>query len=382
MTIHIERATLAQRLAHVVEAATSAVAHAPAPDRQGSFPSEAIAGLRAAGLLAAPLPEALGGAGLCEPGRAATLRDVLRGIGRANLAVGRVYEGHVNALALILRYGSDTVRARFSADAHAGHLFGVWNTEPEPGGLALGADAEGPLLTGAKSYASGAGHVTRPLVTARLPDGKRQMLVVPLDPDARTDLSGWRIQGMRATATGTVDFSGIRIGPGERIGAADDYGRQPFFSGGAWRFLAVQCGGIEAVLGAHRDHLLATGRGGDPHQRARLGRAATAAETARLFVERAARFATAESVDPESVIAYVNLARGAVERAGLDVIELAQRSVGLAGFLEDHPLERPVRDLATYLRQPGPDAALAGAGAHVLDADVPIHALWPDPETT
>lgn len=378
MTIHIQHVTAAQRLLRVAEIATAAVAHTPAPDRHGSFPSEAIAALRTAGLLVAPLPEALGGAGLCEPEGTPGLRDVLRGIGRANLAVGRIYEGHVNALALILRYGSDAARERFAADARAGHLFGVWNTEPNPGGLAL--DADGQRLSGAKTYASGAGHVTRPLVTARMPDGRRQMLVVPLDAEARADLSGWRAQGMRATATGTVDFSEVRNGPGERIGAGDDYVRQPFFSAGAWRFLAVQCGGIEAVLAALRTHLSATGRGGDPCQRARLGQAATAAEAARLFVARAARFATDESADPETAVAYVNLARGAVERAGLDAIELAQRSVGLTGFLEDHPLERPVRDLATYLRQPGPDAALAAAAAHVLASDAPVHALWPDAE--
>ncbi|WP_284247413.1 acyl-CoA dehydrogenase family protein, partial [Methylobacterium haplocladii] len=114
----------------------------------------------------------------------------------------------------------------------------------------------------------------------------------------------------------------------------------------------------------------------DPHQRARLGAAATAVETARLFVARAATAAAGAEADPEGAVAYVNLARGAVERAGLDVIELAQRSVGLSGFLEGHPLERRVRDLATYLRQPAPDYALAQAAGHILDAPGPFHALW------
>lgn len=380
MTIPLSLPLVAQELVRVAEVAAAVVSRAPAPDAHGSFPSEAIAALRVAGLLAAPLPAALGGSGLCEPDGVATLRDVLCGIGRANLAVGRIYEGHVNALALVLRYGSDAARARFSADAHAGHLFGVWNTEPNPGGLALRADGDGFVLTGGKSYASGAGHVTRPLVTAKDAEGRTRMLVVPLDPEARADLSGWRAHGMRSTATGTVDFAGLRVGPPETIGAPDDYFRQPFFAAGAWRFLAVQCGGIEAVLGAHRAHLRDTGRGGDPHQRARLGQAATAVETARLFVERASVLATHEPVDSERAVAYVALARGAVERAGLDAIELAQRSVGLSGFLEAHPLERRVRDLATYLRQPGPDYALGVAAGHVLDSDRPVHALWRDPE--
>ena len=57
-----------------------------------------------------------------------------------------------------------------------------------------------------------------------------------------------------------------------------------------------------------------------------------------------------------------------MEKAGLDVLQLAQRSVGLQGFMREHPLERLSRDLATYLRQPAPDRALATAAAEILGA--------------
>ena len=348
------------------------------PDRHGSFPSEAVAALRERGLLAAPLPQALGGAGLCEPEAIAALRDVLIAVGRAGLVLGRLYEGHVNALGLIRRYARPEAGERLAQDARDGHLFGVWNTEPATGGLALARDGDLFTLSGAKSYASGAGFVTRPLVTARTGEDRRMMLVVPVPEGERADLSGWRAHGMRATATGTLDFTGLRVGREAVIGEPDDYFRQPDFSAGAWRFLAVQCGGAQAVFEAHRDHLIATGRGADPHQRARLGQAASALETARLFVGRAGRLAAGAESDPARAVAYVNLARGAVERAILDVIELAQRSVGLSGFLEAHPLERVVRDLATYLRQPAPDYALACAAEYVLDAPAPFHDLWPE----
>lgn len=360
----------------VVETVAIALANLDVPDAHDSFAEAGIAALRNAGLLAAPLASDRGGADLCEPERVDALREVLTAVGRGSLVLGRLYEGHVNALALVLRYGDARTRQRMARDVREGHLYGVWNTEPDPGGLHF--DADGERLSGAKSYASGAGHVTRPLVTARQADGRRLMLVVPLEQAERADLSAWRAQGMRATATGTLDFTGLAVSDDDVIGEPDDYFRQPFFSCGAWRFLAVQCGGIEAVFEAHRDHLRRTGRGGDPHQRARLGHAATAVETARLFVARAARFAATAEADPDGAVAYVNLARGAVERAGLDAIELAQRSVGLSGFLEAHPLERRVRDLATYLRQPAPDHALASAAGHILNATEPLHATWPE----
>lgn len=344
------------------------------PDEHGGFPEAGVAALRETGLLTAPLPAAMGGAGLCEPDHVDALRAVLTAVGRGSLVLGRLYEGHVNALALALRYGDGRAQERVARDAGKGHLFGVWNTEPDPGGLRIDRDR----LSGAKSFASGAGHVTRPLVTARQGDGRRIMLVVRLEPGQRADLTAWRAHGMRASATGTLDFTGLPVAPDDPIGAPDDYVRQPFFSCGAWRFLAVQSGGIEAVFAAHRDHLRRTGRGDDPHQRARLGQAATAVETARLFVARAARFAAHAEADPEGAVAYVNLARGAVERAGLDAIELAQRSVGLSGFLETHPLERRIRDLATYLRQPAPDLALASAAGYILHAAEPLEAVWPE----
>ena len=65
-----------------------------------------------------------------------------------------------------------------------------------------------------------------------------------------------------------------------------------------------------------------------------------------------------------------------MERAALDVLELAQRSVGLGAFLRPNPMERMMRDLATYLRQPAPDRVLAGAAAFVLTAPEEPGDLW------
>ena len=356
--------------------AALSAARADAQDRDDGFPAEDVADLAQAGLLAAPVPAEEGGAGLGEEPGATALAEVLRLVGFGSLALGRLYEGHVNALQLVARYGAPGPRRALFAEARAGHLFGVWNTEPATGGLVLAGDGR---LSGCKTFASGAGRVTRALVTARRPgEAAPLMLVVALEPGARADLSAWRAQGMRASATGTVDLTGLR--PAAVLGGPDDYHRQPHFSGGAWRFAAVQLGGIEAVFEAWRGHLARTGRGDDPHQLARLGEGAIALEGARLFVARAAGLVAADALPAERTVAFVNLARLAVERAGLEVLGLAQRSVGLQGFLRGHPLERLSRDLATYLRQPAPDRALTGAAAAILAADGPVAGLWRLPE--
>lgn len=339
-------------------------AEAAETDADGAFPARSILAMRAAGLLAAPLPASLGGTlSATDAASADLLCRTLRTVGYASLPLGRLYEGHVNALALIARYGTPGQIARLAADVQAGHLFGVWNTESADG---LRLSPDGRRLEGRKIFASGAGFVTRPLVTARTGSGEVRMVVPRLLAGAHADLSAWRAHGMRASATGTVDLSGVGVTAEDRIGQPGDYLRQPFFSVGAWRFAAVQQGGIERLFDELRRHLAATGRGGDPHQLARLGTAAIAVETARLWVECAASRAAAAEADPAAAIAYVNLTRLAVERAGLDVLELTQRSIGLAGFLRSHPVERLSRDLATYLRQPAPDKALTDAAAQIL----------------
>lgn len=345
---------------------------------EGAFPKEDVAALAAEGLLRAPLPESDGGHGWgTAPAGAVPLSVALRLLGRASLPLGRIFEGHVNAAKLVLRRGTAAQAEAAARDLRAGRLFGVWNTDP-PGGeppLSL----ENGVLKGRKVLCSGAGWVERALVTARdagaPADAPARMVLAPLQRRARADLSGWTAQGMRASATGAVDFTGLRVGPADLIGGPGDYLAQPDFSAGAWRFAAVHCGGVEAVLGALRDHLRRTGRGGDPHQAARLGQAATATETARLWVEAAALRAEAPGAGPEAV-AHVGLARLAVERAALDVLELAQRSVGLQAFMRPHPLERLTRDLATYLRQPAPDRVLAEAAAFVLSAPQEPGDLW------
>ncbi|HEY4250809.1 MAG TPA: acyl-CoA dehydrogenase family protein [Roseomonas sp.] len=341
------------------EALPALEAEAAATDRDGGFPADGIATLHRLGILAAPPPDR--GA---EP-----LAMILRLLGRANLSLGRLFEGHVNALRLIRTYGHADQYRRCAEDARDGCLFAVWNTDDREAPLRL----RDGMLRGRKVLCSGAGHVARALVTARdAPDAAPQMLLLPLSPGERADTTGWDALGMRGSISGSVDFSGLPI-EGHHIGGPGDYERQPEFTAGAWRFAAVQCGGIEALLGALRAHHRRTGRGGDPHQAARLGQAAIAAETARLWVEAAARRAGEGAADAAS---YTNLARTAVERAALDMLELAQRSIGLAGFMAGHPLERVSRDLMTYLRQPAPDAALVAAAAHVLAAPGAAGDVW------
>jgi alkylation response protein AidB-like acyl-CoA dehydrogenase len=370
-----ERASIRRRLLRgcAREVGERAFARASAYDEDGAYPAADVNALHESGLLAAVLPVRCGGAGLSG----LCLSEVLQSIGSGSLPLGRLFEGHVNALELVLRYGNQEQVDLVAEEARAGKLFGVWNTD-DANGLRLIHRYGRSWLEGRKVLASGAGHIHRPLVTATDENGCRLMVLLKLGASDRADLSAWKAQGMRASATGAVDFTGVEIEPMEIVGREGDYERQPWFSAGAWRFAAVHLGGMERLFDLLRRHLQETNRGQDPHQAARLGRATLAVETARLWVAQAASTTDASlgSRAPEQLVAYINLARLAVEAAALDLMQLVQRSVGLQAFMRPNPIERISRDLATYLRQPGPDRALTDAAAWVLAQPVGAQDLW------
>jgi alkylation response protein AidB-like acyl-CoA dehydrogenase len=196
--------------------------------------------------------------------------------------------------------------------------------------------------------------------------------VLHLDLEEEIDLSGWNAQGMRSTATGSIDLSGVKLTPENLIGVAGDFMSQPSFSGGAWRFCAAHVGATERLVDLFRDHLVARSRGNDPYQLQRLAQCITSTKTARHWVEEAARRLSLEEADSRIVVAFANLTRMVTERCALDVMEAVQRGVGLASFIRPHPIERISRDLATYLRQPVPDLAMSDGAKVFLASKLPV----------
>ena len=108
-----------------------------------------------------------------------SLSEVLRSIGSGSLPLGRLFEGHVNALELVLRYGNHHQIELLAEEARAGKMFGVWNTD-DSNGLRLIRRQGRSWLEGRKILASGAGHIERPLVTATDEDGRRLMVLPKL----------------------------------------------------------------------------------------------------------------------------------------------------------------------------------------------------------
>jgi alkylation response protein AidB-like acyl-CoA dehydrogenase len=355
--LHAVQATLPDLQREAVEA-----------DETATFPSASFRRLRQMGLLRATLPVAHGGMGFGEgEAGALALLDLFQLLGEASLAVARLFEAHVNALQLVCRYGGEGLVRRCARDALMGELFALWVTDPPADGLVL---TDGFVLEGAKAFCSGAGSATRALVTAATPDGIR-MLIIDVEAGARVRPSEIKLSGMRAAVTGSMDLGGIAVPADALLGAAGDYLREPVFSAGAWRGSAAAFGGLTALVKLHRDEIQKRGRATDPHQQARFGALMIAYETARLWLGQAALRGCLEDEGDDAVVAYINLARLAVESACLDAMRLTQRGLGLGAFITGHPAERVCRDLAVYLRQPAPDETLAKAAAYYFGYGLP-----------
>ncbi len=360
---------------------------APATDIEGAFPEDAFRWLAEAGLLAITLP---GQALDFTEGRTAQLLNLLKRIGSANLAVGRVYEGHINALYLIHLYASPNQRLRWYADVTERQcLFSVWNTQAADG---VRIDAIDPItyrLSGSKTFCSGAGWIHRPLITGELmvtdANGASQqgwqMVVIPIeqvDPIVQYE-EFWQPLGMRASASFKLDFTGVNVSNDDLLGSPGDYFRQPYFSGGAIRFAAVQLGGAEALYEATRRFLAGMNRTNDLLQQTRLAEMAYLIESGNQWIRSVGDKTDgwlAEGADWTTIVAYANMTRTAIEEICLRVMPLAERCVGARGLLRPHPFERIHRDLTLYLRQPAPDATLVDIGKFVLNSPRPTSEIW------
>ena len=243
-------------------------------------------------------------------------------------------------------------------------------------------------LEGCKTFASGSGYVDRPFVNGTLPDGRWQMCVVPMDQVTTvSDPTWWQPSGMRATASYKVDFSGVELDASALIGQPNDYYRQPWLSVGVIRFAAVQLGGAEALFDETRRFLQSLGRTQDPYQAERLGKVAIALESGNLWLKGAAEFVAAYAPifagsptvphpQAEQLVAYANMVRSAIEQICMETIQACERSVGTRGLLPPISIERIIRDLTLYLRQPAFDAAFANVGHYVLTQSTSTEHLW------
>src|SRR5215217_4807463 len=135
------------------------------------FPEGPFRTLAAAGLLTLPVPDPIE-----ARGRRASFREewhVLRAVAKADGSVGRIFDGHLNAVERLVVGAPEPLRTReLEAVAEGELLLGVWGADPIPGEgepARLVETESGPILEGVKAFCSGSTGLDRALVAVRGP---------------------------------------------------------------------------------------------------------------------------------------------------------------------------------------------------------------------
>jgi hypothetical protein len=335
----------------------------PAP-----FPEAAIAALEKTGALrwnALPGP--------ARPPAAAEL-DLVRRVAAADGSVGRIFDGHLNAVERLAVQAPPAVRDRELRAVGGQRLrAGVWGGDPIPGEgppAAVMAGDGGEVLRGVKTFCSGAGGLHRALVLARdqtRADPPPGPLLVWVDlTDARrveVDTAWYRSRGLVASASHRVVFHDTPVLA--RVGANGAIAQQPWFGRDALRTAASWAGMADRAVSAAGAALRARPARGDLEGLA-MGRILTAQRTIGVWLAAAAGAMDTAAPDLAEVALHGRVAIADACRALLDE---AGRACGSRPFATGGALDRARRDLEVFLLQHRLDPFLARAGQAALAED-------------
>ncbi|HEX3735914.1 MAG TPA: hypothetical protein VHV53_00085 [Solirubrobacterales bacterium] len=351
----------AAETARLDQALAAIAAGAAELDRAPCFPREAFFHLGDAGVLAATIGARRDGASV----RAEW--DLVRRAAAADASVGRILDGHLNAVERLEVAADPEVRDRELAAVAAGErLLGVWGADPgadEGPPARLHEDGARLVLRGVKTFCSGAGGVDAALVMVGRDDGAPPSLaLLDCGAEVEVDRSWYRAAGLRASESHRVVFHDAPVTA--VLGEPGELARDPWFSRDAMRTAASWAGMVDAAAAAALDEL-AERRAEEPLAQLAAGRIEAARGTVEAWLERAAVVADAALAEGASVDARATgiAMRAEIDRAAKVVMEAASTACGSHPYVTGGRLDRARRDLETFLLQHRLDPLLAKLGA-------------------
>jgi hypothetical protein len=278
------------------------------------------------------------------PGSGATLArwQALAAVGAHDLALAKLYEGHLDAVAILSEADM--------ADVASGGLWGTWCAEPPDARLALRQSASGFVLAGRKAWCSGAADVSHALVSCWNDAGQACLAAVALDqPGVTVTGDGWNAVGMAASRSVDVLFDGAIATP---VGVPDFYVNRPGFWHGGAGVAAVWYGAAQALadtLHAAIAQRLAGGQPVDVHRLAQVGAVDVALQTTAALMRAAA--AQIDAAPFDNGMARALRVRLAVEQCANAVLQAVGRALGAGPLCKDGRIARLFADLPVFLRQ-------------------------------
>lgn len=284
------------------------------------------------------------------------LVEGLLALGRTDVPLARLVEGHVDALRILGQSGGVPV-----PDA----LYGVWASRSRRTGVVATAIADGWRLDGTLRFASGAGVVDRALVPVWLDDEHHRLL----DLDVRAwpvDASAWVTSAMEVSRSHTIRLDDVAAPGASAVGPVDFYLDRPGFFPGGVGVAACWAGGAARIADLLLDRSPQTW---PEHVRGRMGEirvqlasgAAVLRSTARVLDELSADPGSAGPGTPWQAISTET--RAATANAVTAVLEHSRRIGGAAGFAHDEHFSRAHHDLDLYVLQQNADGDRAYLGS-------------------
>ncbi|MDT0196914.1 acyl-CoA dehydrogenase family protein [Arthrobacter sp. AB6] len=289
-----------------------------------------------------------------RPGEGTTglLWELLATVAAIDVAAARVFEPHLDALAILAQAGHDP--------ADATGTWGVFAAEGQ--GYRLEAEARGSsvFLTGSKPWCSLAPLLDHAVVTAHTDDGGRAAFAVDLRHAGVTcGNPAWVARGLREIPSGPVRFDRV---PAEPLQGTNWYFSRPGFAWGGMGVAACWLGGAVGIARDYRDSLRAgtlSGREPDQIALASLGELDRILSAALQYLA-----GTAESIDRReqgstghgtagqaSAWSDALRVRGTCAAAVERVLSVVGSNRGPAPLAFDEKYAKRTADLALYVRQ-------------------------------
>jgi alkylation response protein AidB-like acyl-CoA dehydrogenase len=373
-------------LNQVTEVARACAERADGYDRAARFPTEDFDDLFAAGLHAPTVPREYGGLGAGSlHGDTLTLWSMTKELAKADLSLGRCWEGHTNSLALIDAFATSEQKARwFEGVVERGERWATWSGEPQarkPGeksrfGTTVTRTDGGWVLNGTKVFATSAtgAHWAILMVNTAGPGGARHadgdpdallMLACELaDPAVSVDESWWDAGGMRATVSHLVRFDDMFIPDGNLIGTPGAFLREGWKIALPAHYAASFLGAAEGAYEYAVEYVTRQHKAADPYVQHRIGTMAVNVESGYLWLHHVGRMWDTGRVGEARMAG--NRARHVVEHLAVETVDHCIRACGARSLVRPSPVERILRDLTIYVRHDNDDQVLATIGRAVL----------------
>jgi alkylation response protein AidB-like acyl-CoA dehydrogenase len=320
-----------------------------------SFPRDVIAHLGELGLLSLPYPEEFGGGG--QP--AVVYLQVLEELARGWATIALSTSVHVLSCSGIAEFGTDEQRTRFLPEMLGGATLGAYCLSESHAGSDAGAmrtravrEGDGYVITGDKAWITNGPIADFMLVAARTGDqaqGARGISAFLVDASAAGVSAGApeRKMGFRGSPTSQVHFDSVHVEADRRIGEEGQGFRIAMAALDAGRLGISACavGLAQAALDNAADYAgqrTAFGKTIDEFQGISFLLADAAAQIAaarQLYLYAARRKDAGRPFSTEAAMAKLTATDMAM-KVTTDMVQV----LGGAGYVEDHPLERYMRE--------------------------------------